>query len=107
MKLKIAPPRTIDDKEIKKFYRKVCEEINKTQKGSCTLTASAGSTTVSDINVLTTSRIVLFPTSANAAADVGSAAGVYVSAKNDRTSFVITHPNNANNDKTFDYIIQN
>ena len=105
MKQRIRPP-TPDPKEIIGFFKRVCEEINKTQKGSCTLTASAGTTTVTDINVRTDSRIILFPTSANAAADAGSATGVYVSAKNKGVSFVITHPNNANDDKTFDYIIQ-
>lgn len=106
-KHKIKPPRTEDTIEIKRWYLQVCKEINKTQKGSCTLTASTTTTTVSDTNVQSASRIILFPTSANAAADVGSATGVYVSAKTLGTSFVITHPNNANADKTFDYIIQN
>lgn len=107
IKQKIKPPRTEDVKELRKWYLKVCGEINKTHKGSCTLTASAATTTVTDTNVQTASRIILFPTSANAAADVGSATGVYVSTKTAGTSFIITHPNNANADKTFDYIIQN
>jgi len=106
MKKRIRPPRTTDQKEIKRFFDKVCNEINKTQKGSCTLTANAASTTVADTNVTSSCRIVLFPTSANAAADVGSATGVYISARTQDTSFVLTHPNNANADKTFDYIIQ-
>jgi len=107
MKLRIVPARVASFFEANKFFHRICDEINKTQKGSCTLTANAASTTVTDINVFSTSRIVLFPTSANAAADVGSATSVYVSAKTDGTSFTITHPNNANADKTFDYIIQN
>jgi len=106
-KLRIVPPRTEDIKELRSWYRKVCQEINKTQYGTCTLTASTTTTTVTDINVKSDSIIILFPTSANAAADVGSATGVYVSTKTADTSFVITHPNNANEDKTFDYIIQN
>ena len=106
-KKKIKPPRTEDVRELKRWYLKLCEEINKTHKGNCTLTANAATTTITDTNVLAASRIILFPTSANAAADVGSATGVYVSTKTTETSFVITHPNNANADKTFDYIIQN
>lgn len=71
--------------------------------GTITLAANAVTTTVTDAKITTTSRIVLTATSANAAADVGSATGVYISAKNASTSFVVTHPNNANADKTFDY----
>jgi len=71
--------------------------------GSCTLTANQTTTVVSNTNIQTNSRIILHPTSANAAADF--AAGMYVSAKTAGASFTITHPNNANADKTFDYII--
>ena len=42
--------------------------------------------------VTANSIIVLFPTSASAAAAVGSAAGVYISGKNPGVSFTITHP---------------
>lgn len=73
--------------------------------GTCTLAAGAATTTVNDANVLAGSMIFLMPTSANAAADV--TAGVYISAKVAGTSFTITHPNNANADKTFNYIIAN
>ena len=107
MKEHIVAPRTKDTKELDTWYRNVCREINKTQPGSCTLTANAATTTVADTNVKAASKIILSPTSANAAADTGNATGVWVSTKTAGTSFVITHPNNANADKTFDYIIQN
>jgi hypothetical protein len=74
--------------------------------GSITLDASQASTTFSNTNVTANSYIVLFPTSANAAADV-AAGNVYVSAKTVGTSFTVTHPNNANVDKTFDYLMFN
>ena len=107
-KLRIAGPRNLGDIELFRFYINVVDRINETQKGSCTLTANSTTTTISDTNVIGSStRIILFPTSANAAADVGSATSVYVSTKTAGTGFVITHPNNANTDKTFDYIIQN
>lgn len=81
-----------------------------TRSGTVTLTANAATTTVLlgalGVNEVTNnSRVILTPTSANAAADQGSATGVYVSAKTPGTSFVITHPNNANADKTFDFEI--
>jgi len=107
MKIRIVAPRDLNEIGLKRFFKTICNEINKTQSGSCTLTASVGTTTVTDTNVKAASRIILSPTSANAAADAGSAAGVWVSTKTADTSFVITHPNNANADKTFDYIIQN
>ena len=73
--------------------------------GTLTLAANAATTTIVDNSITSTSRIILTPTSANAAADQGSATGVWVSTKTDGTSFVLTHPNNANADKTFDYVV--
>lgn len=75
--------------------------------GILTLAANAGTTVVSNTAVTANSIICLFQTSANAAADAGSAAGVWVSSKSAGASFTITHPNNANADKTFNYIILN
>ena len=74
-------------------------------RGTTTLNAGAATTTVSDTGVTAASRIGLFPITANAAADLGSATSVWVSAKVAGTSFTITHPNNANADKTFEYVI--
>ena len=103
MKQRIRPPGT-DPKEITGFYKRVCEEINKTQRGEVTLTASSATTTVTDVNARTNSSIVPFPLTANAQADF--IAGMRISTRLNG-SFVITHPNNANDDKTFMYIIQN
>ncbi len=75
--------------------------------GTITLTANAASTTVNNHSVTANSQITLFPTTATAAADVGSATGVYISAKTAATSFVVTHPNNASADKTFNYLVIN
>lgn len=71
--------------------------------GSVTLTASASSTTVntSGLMVSENSTIILTPRSANAAAE--QAAGtLYVSTKANQ-SFTLTHANNAQTDRTFDY----
>ncbi len=57
--------------------------------------------------VTASSLIFLFPTSATTAAAFGSATGVYVSSKSAGTSFTITHPNTADADKTFNYLIIN
>lgn len=89
------------------WYSTTAAMVNPITAGTVTLTANAASTTVTNVNVMASSRILLTPTSATAAADVGSATGVYVSAKNQGVSFVVTHPNNASADKTFDYQIVN
>ena len=75
--------------------------------GTVTLTANAASTTVNNTYVTANSLVYLYPVTANAAADLGSATSVWISAVTAATSFVITHPNNANADKTFNYLIVN
>lgn len=65
--------------------------------GSVTLTAGAATTTVTAPNCSVSSAVLLFPTTANAAAIV---AATYVSTISNG-SFVVTHTNNANADKTF------
>ncbi len=69
--------------------------------GSVTLTANDTTTVVSNVVSNADSKIFLMPTTANAQADW--IAGMRVSAKA-QGSFTITHPNNANADKTFDWV---
>jgi len=71
--------------------------------GSVTLTASAASTAVTDQRAGYESVILFMPTTANAAAEQ-AAGGMYVSTRGKQT-FTITHANNAQTDRTFDYII--
>ena len=74
--------------------------------GSLTLTANSSTTVFTQVPfIAATSTVLLTPTSSTAAADVGSATSVYVSAISAGTSFTITHPNNANANKTFNYMI--
>lgn len=70
---------------------------------SVTLTANAASTTVTDTRASPTSAVFFTPTTANGAAEV-AAGGMYVSAKANG-SFTITHANNAQTDRTFDYVV--
>lgn len=73
--------------------------INNT--GTVTLTANAATTTVTNSKVSAASYIELMPATANAATE--KAAGtMYVSTRNNG-SFVITHANNAQTDRTFVY----
>ena len=71
--------------------------------GSVTLTASAASTTVTDYRAGGSSIIIFMPTTAHAAADMNS---MYVSARGQNT-FTITHANNANTDRIFNYMVFN
>ena len=72
--------------------------------GTVTLTANVASTTVSDPRVTAQSVILFMPTTANAAAEIG-AGTMYVGTRTQATSFVITHANNAQVDRTFAYAI--
>lgn len=71
--------------------------------GSATLAANVATTTVTDARVGANTKIVMMPTTANAAAEIG-AGTIYVSSKADG-SFVLTHANNAQADRAFDYIL--
>jgi hypothetical protein len=95
-----------EDKADIGFFRRLFSQIegllNGQSRNSGTLTLSAGatSTDVDDARFQSGQRVVLFPTSAHAAA---GAASTYVSAKT-TGQFTVTHPNTADVDKTFDYI---
>lgn len=74
---------------------------------SITLTASSATTTVTLAEGrLGEDTIILFmPTTANAATELASG-NMYVSARSVADNqFTITHTNDANNDKTFNYIM--
>jgi hypothetical protein len=71
--------------------------------GSFTCTLNAGSTTVLHPNVGQDSRILLTPTTANAAAEMGNGT-IYVSAKAPG-SFTVTHANSATVGRSFDFAI--
>ena len=72
-------------------------------KGSFTLTASATTTTVSDLRVGEDSIINFVPITANAAAEIG-AGGIFISTRAD-SSFTITHANNSQSDRTYIYTV--
>ena len=72
--------------------------------GSVTLTTSAASTTVTDFRTGNESVILLMPLTANAAAEVANGT-IYIATQTASTSFVITHANNAQADRSFRYVI--
>ena len=69
--------------------------------GKLTLTANATSTTVTAANCGAASTVLLTPTSAQAAAEVGNGT-IYVSAVANG-SFTLTHANNSQTGRTFLY----
>jgi len=70
--------------------------------GTFTLTASAGSTVVTDPEFAHDMVPLWIPTTANAAAEIG-AGTMYLSARG-AESFTVAHANNAQVDRTFLYI---
>jgi hypothetical protein len=67
-----------------------------------TLTPNAGTTTVTAPNCATGSAPIAVPMTAHAAAEIGNGT-MYISAVNNG-SFVITHANNSQNDRTFRFV---
>mgnify|MGYP003655848407 FL=1 len=73
--------------------------------GTVTLSASATSTTLTDIRIGADTVVHLIPTTANASSDFG-AGTFYVTYPNaEEEKAVINHANNSNTDKTFAYIL--
>ena len=72
--------------------------------GTVTLTANAASTTVTDPRVGVNSAVFLMPQTANAA---GALATSYIAPANhvNKTSFTITHANNAQTDRVLGYLL--
>lgn len=71
--------------------------------GSFTCALNVGSTTVKAPNCGATSKIMITPTTANAATEMGNGT-IYVSSKS-VGQFVVTHANSAVAGRTFDYAI--
>ena len=71
--------------------------------GSVILAANAASTSLSDARVTAASVILLMPTSANAAVELGNGT-LFVSAR-DKGSFTLTHANNAQTDRAFAFVV--
>lgn len=70
--------------------------------GSCTLTANAATTTVTAKNCGTGSVPILVPTTAHAAAEIGNGT-MYISSVK-AGSFVVTHANNSQTDRTYLFV---
>ena len=93
-----------DEKDIYKIVRAVRDlfEGRSNAVGSFTLKPSVGSTTVTAPNCGAGSTVLAFAKTANAAAEIGNGT-MYIAAVNNG-SFVVTHANNAQADRTFLYV---
>lgn len=99
----------VDDIEQPGFFVRLFETLEgvlngRTRNtGSVTLADSSATTVVND-PLFESQQVPLFTAlTANAAAEVG-AGGMYVSSRGNKT-FTITHANNAQTDRDFEYII--
>ena len=89
--------------------RQVAAVVNRVAQGklNCTgsvvLAANTPTTAVNDARVTAASVILLMPTTANAAAWLGSGT-LFVSARG-KGSFTLTHASNAQTDRQFDFAV--
>ena len=96
------PTEATNPREVSQVVNNILEgKLNST--GSFTCTASAATTAVTDFRAGKESVILLMPTTANAASELG-AGPVYVSTRA-KQSFTVTHANNAQTDRTFEYVV--
>lgn len=107
------PPRDAssdDPAALRQFCRQLAQAVsrlaagNSNAIGTVTLTANAASTTVTDDRMGAAALVLFDPTTANAATEL--AAGAMLVSSRAKGSFVIAHANNAQTDRTFNYIIQ-
>lgn len=91
---------TDDPREVASIVRGVMDgKINAT--GTVTLAASAATTVVTDFRAGGDSVILLSPRTSNAAAAIST---TYISTRA-KQSFTLTHANNAQTDRTFNYAV--
>ncbi len=80
-------------------------KTNNTSETAVTLTANATTTTVTEApnRIGETTQVILIPTTANAAAAIGT---TYLSSRSvANNTFTLTHANDAQTDKIFNYIL--
>lgn len=73
--------------------------------GSITLTQSSATTTLTDYYLTTESKVFFTPLTANAAAELAAGTMYVLAANKGDGSWTITNANNAQSDRTFDYLI--
>lgn len=99
-------PADVNASSTQQGYGRLTDKVNQIIDGKVNcigqvnLTAGSTTTVVNDRRAGIDSKILLTPTTANAAATTG----LYISSKG-KFTFTITHNSNADTDRTFDYAI--
>lgn len=98
-----GPTLSAEEKDIARIVRAVRQlaEGRSNAVGTFTLTANAASTVVTAVNCGAGSSVLAFPTTANAAAEIGNGTMYIGTVANG--SFTVTHANNAQTDRIFMY----
>lgn len=102
--MRVPPPTgPVDGRNVSSLFKQIIEGRSNAP-GTVTLDANQANTTVIRDTVSSDAVVLLFPATANAAAEV--AAGTCYVAQGDIANgqFVITHANNAQTDRTFYYL---
>lgn len=95
------PPTGATEREVHARIRELIEGRSNAA-GTVTLTANAAATTVTKGTINANAGVFLFPKTANAAAALAT---TYAAVATGGGSFVITHANNAQTDRTFYYVV--
>jgi len=96
---------------IKWAIRRLAEVLNLALRGALnnsgtvTLTANAATTTLTDARIGFETAVVLVPTTANAAAEIGNGTLSISETGRVNGNVVITHANNAQADRTFRFLL--
>jgi hypothetical protein len=103
---------TDDWQGVRTFARAIASVVNRINQGKInavyssagsdfTLTANAASTTLTDARLSVFSHVSFEPMTANAAAEIGAGTMYVTAANRNNGSFVVTHSNSAQTDRTF------
>lgn len=97
--------------EVSAYLRRMWESLQATRRGKVecmaelTLTASAASTTLSDIRISKYSALIFDPLTANAAAELAAGTLYVTTANRSDGTATVTHANNAQTDRSFRVLI--
>lgn len=96
-------------RSVEEWIRLVAQAVNRIDDGSInatgtiTLTISVASSTLSDRRIGQRTKVIMAPTTANAAAEVATLYQTFPNATEGQA--VINHTNNAQADRTFGYVL--
>ena len=103
-----APPQTVSDfAGVNQMMRRLYDSIFRARQGKLdciaelTLTAGVTTTVLNDIRLSNQSVVLFDPKTANAAAELAAGTMYVLTANRSTGSWVITHANNAQTDRTF------